>query len=218
MPTPKALHSKKTPKWGTPEKTIEIGRKLLDGRIDLDPASSEEFNAYVRAMMIYTERDNGLAPECEWAGNVFCNPPGGLVNEFWRKLCEGIKSGAIPKAFWVGFSVEQLCTLAGEEFHPLDFSFCVLRKRLAFNQQVDTPILGPWDPNANLPTVTIEVRNNVGNLVQELRNIVGYEPPKIIRGDSPAHGNYVCGLGVDRALFDTLLSDHGKISHGRLST
>lgn len=191
---------------------VEIARKLL-GRIDLDPASSEEFNAIVRAMMIYTERDNGLAPECEWAGNVFCNPPGGWVNEFWRKLIAGIMAKTIDKAFWVGFSVEQLCTLAGEDYHPLDFSTCILRKRLAFNQQVDTPILGPY--TGTKPSVVVDVKHpQSGNMIQELRDIVGWEQPKIIRGDSPAHGNYVTGLNVDPKEFERLLSPYGKIYHG----
>jgi hypothetical protein len=132
MPTPKALHSKATPKWGTPTQIIELARKLL-GEIQLDPASSEDFNQLVKALVYYTEQDNGLVQP--WGGTVFLNPPGGLVREFWEKLCKGIASGEIEKAFWVGFSVEQLCTLADCEYHPYDFSHCVLRKRLSFNNE-----------------------------------------------------------------------------------
>lgn len=139
MPTPKALHSKSTPKWGTTHWVIEAARQLL-GYIHLDPASSEEFNSFVKALMIYTERDNGLASECEWHGNIFLNPPGGLVTEFWNKLCKAtIKDKTVEKAFWVGFSVEQLCTLASEEFHPMDFSTCILRKRLPFTREDGEP-------------------------------------------------------------------------------
>jgi len=132
MPTPKALHSKSTPKWGTPSLIIEKARVLL-GDIHLDPASSAEFNQLVRALLFYTEHDNGLVQP--WAGNVFLNPPGGLVKEFWERLIEHVSTGIVEKAFWVGFSVEQLCLLADQEFHPMDFSFCVLRKRLAFNTE-----------------------------------------------------------------------------------
>lgn len=134
MPTPKALHSKATPRWGTPQHIIEAARTLMGG-IHLDPASSEEFNAFVKALMIYRQQDNGLAPECAWAGNVFCNPPGGLVREFWDKLCLSYMNGEVEKAFWVGFSVEQLATLANCQTHPMDYSFVILRKRLNFNQQ-----------------------------------------------------------------------------------
>ena len=135
MSTPNALHSAKTPRWGTPAWLIELARKLL-GYIHLDPASSIEFNFLVKALMVYTEKDNGLAPECLWAGNIFLNPPGGLVLEFWNKLCKSyLVDKSVDAGFWVGFSVEQLCTLASETYHPSDFSMCVLRKRLNFNRE-----------------------------------------------------------------------------------
>jgi hypothetical protein len=136
MPTPKALHSKATPKWGTPPHIIEAARQLLQGTIHLDPASSPEFNQLVQALLIYTEHDNGLNQP--WGGNVFLNPPGGLVTDFWEKLSHLVATGEVERAFWVGFSVEQLCTLASSEFHPLDFSTCILRKRLAFNTEALT--------------------------------------------------------------------------------
>jgi hypothetical protein len=144
MTSPNALHSAKTPKWGTPKDVIEAARELL-GYIHLDPGSSDEFNTLVKALMIYTEQTNGLAQE--WYGNVFCNPPGGLVNEFWRKLSTSWLAGTVPKAFWVGFSVEQLCTLASEMLHPLVFSKCILRKRLSFNHENLTPGKGPSHGN-----------------------------------------------------------------------
>ncbi len=133
MSSPLALHSKKTPKWGTPSWLIELARQLLDSQIHLDPASSPEFNTIVKALMIYTQDDNGL--KCEWGGNVFLNPPGGQVTEFWSKLCENIANGCVQKAFFVGFSVEQLCTLGDCKSHPLDFSVCILRKRVCFTQE-----------------------------------------------------------------------------------
>lgn len=199
MPTPKALHSKNTPKWGTTPWVIEAARQLL-GYIHLDPASSEEFNAFVKALMIYTERDNGLAQE--WHGNVFLNPPGGLVTEFWNKLCKGyVDDGTVEKAFWVGFSVEQLCTLSEERFHPMDFSTCILRKRLAFQQEFCEPI---------------EEEISVMGEMQTF--VVGYKPPVIIPGNNPSHGNYVTALGCDPAEFERLFSPYGKIYHGKFAT
>jgi hypothetical protein len=173
MPSPSALHSKKTPKWGSPSLIVEPARELLDGQIMLDPASSPEFNEIVKALMIYTEHDNGLI--LPWAGNVFINPPGGLVKEFWERLIQFVQSGEVEKAVWIGFSVEQLCLLADQEWHPLDFSTCILRKRLAFTQEDGTS------------------------------------------GGSPSHGNYVTGLGVDRATFDKLFNHLGHITHGSLA-
>lgn len=145
MSTPSALHSKKTPKWGTPQEIIEIGRQLLDGDIQLDPASSPEFNTLVQALMIYTEQDDALIQP--WAGNVFCNPPGGKVRKFWERLLQHIMTGEVEKAFWVGFSVEQLCQLTRSEFHPLDFSTCILRTRLPFNTEALIPGESPSHGN-----------------------------------------------------------------------
>ena len=133
MTTPSALHSKKTFKWGTPRWVIQISKILLDNQIHLDPASSPEFNQLVQALVFYTEQDNGLIQE--WGGNVFLNPPGGLVNEFWQKLVTNIRSGQVEKAIWVGFSVEQLCTLADFTEYPLDYSTVILRKRLTSNTE-----------------------------------------------------------------------------------
>lgn len=149
---------------------IEKARILLDGQIDLDPASSFEFNKLVNASMYYTEQLNGLIQL--WAGNVFLNPPGGKIKKFWEKLIKHVLSGDVTKAFWVGFSVEQLCLLSDQEYGPLDFSTCILRKRVHFNNET----LGP--------------------------------------GDSPSHGNFVVGLGVDKLLFEQLFTGQGKIVHG----
>lgn len=167
MPTPSALHSKETPSWGTPQWVIEKARELL-GEIHLDPGSSLEFNRLVRALMIYTERDNGLVQE--WGGNVFCNPPGGLVTEFWLKLCGSVVSGQVPKAFWVGFSVEQLATLAEEEYHPFDFSTVVLRKRLPFNREDLTK--GPSPSHSNYLTALGVDRAHFDKLFRPLGRVI----------------------------------------------
>lgn len=130
MTSPVALHSKGTPSWGTPTHIIEKARELLGG-IDVDPGTSAAFNTLVQATQIYTEETNGLIHE--WNGKVFVNPPGGLVVEFWEKLMAEVIAGRTTAAFWVGFSVEQLCVLADKDLHPLSFSTCILRKRLKFN-------------------------------------------------------------------------------------
>lgn len=170
---------------------IEYARQLL-GTIHLDPASEETFNILVQALLIYTQQDNGLKQE--WGGNVFLNPPGGLVEEFWNKLCSEVRVGRVEKAFWVGFSIEQLATLGHDEktlaklkrdtdldlteldpWHPLDFSVCILRKRLSF---INT---------------------------------------ELAKGGSPSHSNYICAIGCDKALFDKLFGKFGKIVHGRFA-
>lgn len=102
------------------------------GSIDLDPCSEAKFEQVVRAARSYSLLDRGedglLLP---WAGHVFCNPPGGTVAAFW---CRAFAQSAVEQMFWVGFSVEQLCLLADEQVHPLDFSTCILRKRIPFER------------------------------------------------------------------------------------
>lgn len=127
-------HSKEEVRWGTPTDIVERARRVM-GSIDLDPCSSIAFNDVVQAANYYSLDDrgeNGL--ELPWFGNVFLNPPGGLVREFWRKALQQLGSGHVKRVFWVGFSLEQLALLASESYHPLDFSFCVLRKRIKFTR------------------------------------------------------------------------------------
>ena len=103
------------------------------GGIDLDPFSESVFQTVVEADSYYslTERgeDGILLP---WAEKTHVNHPGGLTKESWRKLLDEIKIGRVEKAVWVGFNMNQLCLLAEEEFHPLDFSTVLFRKRRKF--------------------------------------------------------------------------------------
>ena len=138
MGTPSALHSKNTPRWGTPGSLIEPARTVLGGKIDLDPASQAEFNARVKAARFFTEADNGLLRNWE-ADSVFLNPPGGLVPEFWKKLLSEFMGGRVRRAVWIGFSVEQLCILQDEDYFPLDFAACILRSRVKFIAPDGTP-------------------------------------------------------------------------------
>jgi hypothetical protein len=140
MPSTNAQHSKEEIRWGTPIDIVERARKVM-GTIDLDPCSSVDFNRVVNADNFYSLDDRGedglVLP---WWGNVFVNPPGGLVKQFWRKAfsrdnsCNKYPPTAWNQMIWVGFSVEQLALLADEEYHPMDFSFCILRKRLKFTR------------------------------------------------------------------------------------
>jgi hypothetical protein len=66
------LTSQGTVEWYTPPAIIERARKVLGG-IDLDPASNETAQQWIRASTYYTQADNGLA--LPWAGSVWLNPP-----------------------------------------------------------------------------------------------------------------------------------------------
>ena len=124
------LHSKESPEWHTPQDYVEAARMTMGG-IDLDPASCALANETVRAKAYYSEEDDGLVQP--WAGKVFLNPPGGLVKQFWNKLVDEFKSGSVPEAIWVGYSLQQLQTLQNaNEVTPLDFAICFPKKRMQF--------------------------------------------------------------------------------------
>lgn len=190
MSTPSALHSKKTPKWGTPEEIAMLSAMALGGAIHLDPASSPEFNQRVGALKIITEAEDGLKTPWNYDPNsdldplpreippcsVFLNPPGGLVKEFWARLVQHYAEGLVRNAIWIGFSVEQLCILQDTDLYPLDFRTVILRKRLAFTQESGTP------------------------------------------GGSPSHGNYITGLGIGEEIFSSCFGDLGRIVVGALAS
>jgi hypothetical protein len=150
---PGRLRASSSPRWGGGVihdgdrlvKVIDLERAFLGGAIDLDPCSERVFEPEIGATVAYslTDRDeDGLA--LPWGGElldraplpprvrVHCNPPGGLVREFWHKSLEEWGVGRVHAIAWVGFSVEQLCVLADEKPHQLDFATCFLRRRISF--------------------------------------------------------------------------------------
>ena len=80
--------------WYTPPDYISAARTVM-GKIDLDPASSEEANTIVNAARIFTIEDDGLAQD--WEGSVWLNPPyaSDLVGRFIEKLLAADISEAV---------------------------------------------------------------------------------------------------------------------------
>ena len=83
--------------WYTPATYVDAARDVLGGEIDLDPASSAQANATVRARVIYDEQANGL--EQQWHGRVWLNPPyGSSTARFVGKLLEERAAGRVTAA------------------------------------------------------------------------------------------------------------------------
>ena len=133
----------------TPAAIVEAARATL-GRIDLDPASCAKANARIGATTYYAK--GGLAEP--WGGTVFLNPPGGRAPKghgtgsnaalWWGALAEHYRAGDVVAAVFVGFSLEILRSAQALDVpQPLDFPFCVPKRRIAF----DTP-----DGPSNSPT------------------------------------------------------------------
>ena len=82
--------------WFTPHQYIDAARTVM-GSIDLDPASNDIAQEWIRATTYYTKEDNGLVHE--WHGRVWLNPPyGKLVGTFVAKLAEEIAVGHVLEA------------------------------------------------------------------------------------------------------------------------
>lgn len=75
--TLQTMHSSASNEWYTPEKYIIAARDLM-GSIDLDPASNEVAQIWIKAKKYLTVTDNGFKQS--WLGNVWLNPPYGAKN------------------------------------------------------------------------------------------------------------------------------------------
>lgn len=156
-----AKHSSASNEHMSPEAVAKASVKTL-GRIDLDPASSPLANKVIGAEQFFTFMDNGL--KREWHGNVFLNPPGGTVKNpgsitrsrqalWWWKLQEEYKANRTAGGIFLGFSIEVLQTTQMMEdiLLPLDFPFCIPRKRLAYDLGVGHKrITGDSPPHGNV--------------------------------------------------------------------
>lgn len=118
--------------WYTPAKYIEAVREVL-GDIDLDPASSVQANAVVRAAEIFTQFDDGLARE--WRGRIFMNPPYGrtpehrsLAGAFCNKAIEQFNAGNVEAGIILVNSLHSQSWQA-----PLyDHAVCFVNHRIHF--------------------------------------------------------------------------------------
>lgn len=82
-------HSNETAEWGSPELVCELSHEVMGG-VDLDPASCEAFNKFVKAYRIYTKADNGF--HRPMFGRVFHNPPGGWNDELGQEVHKKTKT------------------------------------------------------------------------------------------------------------------------------
>lgn len=121
--------------YATPPAICQAINALLGG-VDLDPATSVEFNAFgVQAKRIHTIDDNGL--DQKWEGKVYLNPPGGKTrpraSAWWDKLVQHYKAGDVPAAVYMNFALDSFQWSQAKERIPiLTFPTAVFAERIAF--------------------------------------------------------------------------------------
>lgn len=175
-----ALHSCDSPEWYTPSVYVEAAREVMGG-IDLDPAAHEESNQIVQPGCYFAAADDGL--QQSWFGCVFLNPPGGLVDEFWKKALT--ERANYEQLIWIGYSLEQLQTLqTGNAITPLDFPICFTARRIAF-------VENEAKKAARMAKLTAKGKN----------------PGK----SSPSHSNYITYIGPNVEAFTRVFSRFGRV-------
>jgi len=130
-----AQHLSLSTQWGTPKEILIATAKVL-GVIDLDPASSLDFNDRVGAGTYYSleaGQDGLILP---WFGRVFLNPPYGRGISCWtEKLISCYDNGEIVAAIAV-----LPAATSSRWFQPLfRFPIAFPSKRLAFVDPTGLP-------------------------------------------------------------------------------
>ena len=170
-------HSSESVEHYSPVEVVDAARELMGG-IDLDPASSELANSYIRARRFFTEEDNGLRKLWK-GGRIFLNPPGGLVDSEGRRVirakkgipgCTETGSCGLPAphqhhdvtssakhvktAVFIGFSLEILQSTQVDAKGlpiPLQFPCCYPSSRMRFyNVQQGLLVVGDQPTHANV--------------------------------------------------------------------
>jgi hypothetical protein len=114
--------------WYTPPLYVDAARRVLDGTIDLDPASCALANKMVRAERIYTQMEDGL--QHEWYGRVWMNPPyGGTQRLFVAHLLAEYERGHVTAAV----ALLNANVTDTEWFQPLwEHMLCFTHHRIGF--------------------------------------------------------------------------------------
>ena len=84
--------------WYTPGDIVERVRRVLGGRIFLDPCSCAEANKVIQADWFFSKEDDGLS--FDWEGDtVFMNPPyGDEIGKWVEKLVAAAEAHAVGPA------------------------------------------------------------------------------------------------------------------------
>jgi len=127
-PYTKAIFSGEN-EWYTPVEYVEKARQVL-GQIDLDPASNDIAQEWVRAESYFTAKEDGLAQE--WHGRIWLNPPysRATMEPFIEKLLIEYGAGRVAEAVLLTHNYTDTAW-----FHKaagVSGAICLLRGRIHF--------------------------------------------------------------------------------------
>ena len=116
--------------WYTPPDVIEAAREAMGG-IDVDPASNDMAQGWIRAGVYYTRETDGLRHP--WMGSVWLNPPfkADVIRPFAEKLMLEWAQGRTTQACWLS-PTNAMDTLWFHKLMARASGLCVLQGRVKF--------------------------------------------------------------------------------------
>lgn len=131
--------------WYTPARYAKAAR-LVMGEIDLDPASSAEANAVIRADVFFSAADDGLTRN--WYGKIWLNPPYAqpYIDQFVRKAVAEYQAGRMTEGVLLTHAYTDT-----KWFHnalAAASAVCFTRGRIPFESKDRTEIASPTQGQA----------------------------------------------------------------------
>ena len=122
--------------WYTPLFYIDAAREVM-GRIDIDPASCETAQEYIKAKEYFTAETDGLSHE--WCGNVWLNPPYSkdLVSQFIDELACEVNAGRTKQAIVLLNNATE--TAWGQAILSTASAVCFPKGRIKFLDKTGSP-------------------------------------------------------------------------------
>lgn len=122
-----------TVEWYTPRLYLDASVSTM-GAIDLDPASSDRAQQFVRAAKYYTVETDGLSKP--WTGRVFLNPPYAMpaIRDFVSKLVMEYQARRVTQAVLLTNNASDTAWFHLALKHCS--AICLTRGRISFLQAV----------------------------------------------------------------------------------
>ena len=119
--------------WYTPPEYVDMARLVL-GEIDLDPASNDVAQAWIKAGTYYTAEQDGMIQP--WFGRIWCNPPYGKTQpkgreakDWLSKAITSYQSGDVDAAILL---LNRTGAVWYRNLRKQVTAFCEVDERIAF--------------------------------------------------------------------------------------